>query len=717
MSPPFQSLEAGSEMALPLLSNWVGKLGRMDNPITEEEVRMRKGARTDVMHFVLIAFIFLSFTPVLAANIYVSPTGTGSGTKTSPTNLQNALDMARTNGQDDVIYLRQGTYSTGSGPFSYGSSGNDSKSVSLLGGWNTGFTARSSDPSLTLLDGGGVTRVLEVIADVAGVSIDFSVEGLTIQNGYGSDADGAGIRAYSGTSGNNGTLLLTIRNCVIQDNQATVSPGRSGGGMYADCYFDVYDTSFLSNRAYNGGALFITYAANLGNSLEPIIDNCIFADNSNIGGWQGSTIFNNVSPIIRNCSFTGRSDGVSSSGSGSTIYSQYSPSTRVYNTFFSKCVIDYWGSAIQYWDAGGEIKNCFFSNNRAGVLSGYGAVAYLNYTGPAETINITNCTFTGNQSESGFAGALHSRGADLSITNSIFWDNGSAGLYSEYGNATIRYSDIEGGLGGIGFADGGNNITGDPQFVTAGNYHLTAGSPCIDAGDNTASGLPVTDLDGDYRILDGGIGSIVDIGADEYSPTFSAVTLLTPNKGGVIPSGSDQVIGWGAPSQADWFKLLYSTDNGLTWLTIEKRMTDKGYLWHVPAMPNNKKTCRIKVVAYNDLNVKVGSDVTDLPFTIEVVKVTSPNGGVPLTSGDTLVEWYTNETVRPVATVQLFYTIDGGLTWRQMTGSPVSGNPGSFTWTVPSVTKKKCKVKVVLKDDKRKGVGSDISDAFFSILP
>ncbi len=122
-----------------------------------------------------------------AAKIYVSPTGTGPGTKASPTNLQNALDMARTNGQDDVIYLRQGTYSTGSGPFSYGSSGNDSKAVSLLGGWNTGFTARSSDPSLTLLDGGGATRVLEVIADVAGVSIDFSIEGLTIQNGYGSD--------------------------------------------------------------------------------------------------------------------------------------------------------------------------------------------------------------------------------------------------------------------------------------------------------------------------------------------------------------------------------------------------------------------------------------------------------------------------------------------------------------------------------------------------
>ena len=447
-----------------------------------------------------------------------------------------------------MIYLRQGTYSTGSSPFSYGSSGNDSKTVSLIGGWNDSFTTRSSDPLLTLLDGGGVTRVFEVIADAAGVSINFSIEGITIQNGYANDINGVGIRAYSGAEGNNGTIRLTVRGSVIQNNQATVSPGRVGGGMYADCYFEIYDTSFLSNRAYGGGAIFITYAANLNSSLEPIIDNCIFADNSNIGGWQGSTIFNNVSPIIRNCTFTGRTDGVSSSGPGSTIYSQYNSSMKVYNSFFSKCIIDYWGSAIQYWDAGGEIRNCFFSDNKAGLLSGYGAVTYLNNSGAAETINITNCTFTGNQSQSGFAGALHSRGADLNIANSIFWGNGSTGLYSEYGNATIRYSDIEGGPAGTGFADGGNNITGDPQLEVAQNYHLTAR-------------LSMHRRRGQYRPRavhhrprwglphpEWRHRPIVDIGADEYSPTFSAVTLLRPNEGEVVPSGSNQVIGWGAPS-------------------------------------------------------------------------------------------------------------------------------------------------------------------------
>jgi len=681
---------------------------------------MRTRIQMSFMLLLLGALIILSFTPIWAANIYVSPTGTGDGTKASPTDLQNALDLARTNGQDDVIYLQQGTYLTGSGPFSYGSSGNDNMAVALLGGWNTGFIRRSLDPSLTMLDGNSATRVLEIIADVAGVTIDFSVEGITIQNGYGSDTHGAGVRAYSGTSGSNGTILLTIRNCVIQNNQATISPSWSGGGIYTDCYFEVYDTTFLSNRGYSGGAMFITYAANLSSALEPIIENCIFQDNSNVGGWQGSTIFTNVSATIRNCSFTGRLDGVSSSGSGSTLYSQYNSSTKVLNSFFSTCIIDYWGSAIQYWDAGGEIKNCFFIDNIGGRISGYGAVTYYNNSGPAETIAITNSTFVGNQSQSGLAGALHNRGANLSITNSIFWGNGSTGLYSEYGSATISYSDIEGGLGGAGFTDGGNNVSDNPQFVAPENYHLAADSPCIDTGDSVTPGLPITDLDGDYRILDGGNGAIVDMGADEYSPTFGAVTLLVPQGGEVIPSGSKQVIGWGAPGKADWFKLLYSLDNGLTWLTIDKGIAEKGYLWSVPAIPKNRKSCRIKVVAFNDLNVKVGSGVTQGPFMIEVVKLTLPNGGGTLTSGDTpLIEWSTNETVRPVATVQLFYTANGGVTWKQIQGSPLSGNPGSFFWTVPPVTKEKskCKVKVVLKDAKGNSVGSDMSDTFFTIQP
>ena len=49
---------------------------------------------------------------------------------------------------------------------------------------------------------------------------------------------------------------------------------------------------------------------------------------------------------------------------------------------------------------------------------------------------------------------------------------------------------------------GNNNITGDPQFVDAANddYRLQSTSSAINVGDNTVSGLPNEDLDGNPRV-------------------------------------------------------------------------------------------------------------------------------------------------------------------------------------------------------------------------
>ncbi|MBI5117914.1 thrombospondin type 3 repeat-containing protein [Candidatus Poribacteria bacterium] len=62
------------------------------------------------------------------------------------------------------------------------------------------------------------------------------------------------------------------------------------------------------------------------------------------------------------------------------------------------------------------------------------------------------------------------------------------------------------------FTAQGDNINVDPQFAGGGDYHLSAGSQCIDAGSASASSLPPTDFEGDAREL----GVAPDMGADEY---------------------------------------------------------------------------------------------------------------------------------------------------------------------------------------------------------
>lgn len=87
------------------------------------------------------------------------------------------------------------------------------------------------------------------------------------------------------------------------------------------------------------------------------------------------------------------------------------------------------------------------------------------------------------------------------------------------------------------------NLSVDPLFVNAssGNYHLSSGSPVINAGTNSASGLPSTDLDGNPRI----VGGTVDLGVYELQPPITvpgAVANL-----GAVRNRSTITVSWSAP--------------------------------------------------------------------------------------------------------------------------------------------------------------------------
>jgi hypothetical protein len=180
------------------------------------------------------------------------------------------------------------------------------------------------------------------------------------------------------------------------------------------------------------------------------------------------------------------------------------------------------------------VTGCVFEGNTAG--SGGGGMH--NYVGRAEATGnpiIINCLFFGNSAPTGagmrnndpdptiinttiaynYGSGISSRnGSAPIIENSIVWGN-SGGSFSGASSRSsiVSYSDIEGGFAGIG------NLNVDPLFFSpAGNdYHLTAGSPLINAGNNNVPDLPSTDLEGNQRI----IGSTVDMGAYESDASCS----------------------------------------------------------------------------------------------------------------------------------------------------------------------------------------------------
>jgi cysteine-rich repeat protein len=263
-------------------------------------------------------------------------------------------------------------------------------------------------------------------------------------------------------------------------------------------------------------------------------------------------------------------------------------------------------------------------------------------------------------------------------------------------------------------------VTNAPIFC--GNGTIEPDEQCDDG--NTISGdgcsaICITEFCGD-GILQAVLGEQCDEGntvsGDGCSATcqLESCTLLSPNGGETIPSGSIYTIRWTAPPGAVKFTLKYSINNGSTWKLIASNRTGTSYDWHVPTLSNNKTNCLVKVIGFNSSGAKVGEDISDSTFTIEVIKVTSPDGGEILTSGGThTITWLTNGTIRPVANTKLFRSINGGTSWTAI--KTVSGNPGSYIWTVPNVSSSNCKVKVVLKDSGGVTVGSDMSDGVFTI--
>jgi len=246
----------------------------------------------------------------------------------------------------------------------------------------------------------------------------------------------------------------------------------------------------------------------------------------------------------------------------------------------------------------------------------------------------------------------------------------------------------------------------DSTFSADGIARFNGDADGIDAGRGIA-------LQPDGRIVVAGV-SDGDLLVLRY--IGQKTTVISPNGNEVLIAGAPFTITWTAPPKAVFFTIELSVDNGQTWRILAENVTGTSYPWTVPVPLNNKQACFIRVTGYDAANVKVNRDRSDIPFTIEVVKLVQPNGGETFTAGEPVdIVWTTHATKRPVDTVQLYYTVNAGKSWLLITAG-ISGNPGTFSWTAPSVSeqKKKGKVKVVLKDIQGKTVGKDTSDAFIT---
>jgi hypothetical protein len=201
-------------------------------------------------------------------------------------------------------------------------------------------------------------------------------------------------------------------------------------------------------------------------------------------------------------------------------------------------------------------------------------------------------------------------------------------------------------------------------------------------------------------------------------PSWS-LGFISPNGGEVWGANSTHTIEWCGVGEGMKVKAFYSLDKGTTWEQVGTDfVTTTSITWDIPSISKRNNKCLVKVAWYNRWDEELVTYMSEKPFTIDMAEIQYPiNGATFIATHDYTITWVSSLAMEPVHEIRLYISRNGNTGWKKI--DTVSGNPGIYLWTVPQPKKlsTKCKVKVVLMNDKGRIVGKTVSQGYFTIEP
>ena len=365
-----------------------------------------------------------------------------------------------------------------------------SKSLSICGGYTTtNWVTADIEENLTILDGQGMGRVVNIEVPAVSTPISVTIEGLRLVNG-----NAAGQASPSGPEGGGGVhgfgITVTLRHNYIAQNNGS----QSGGGILlaGNGPFTLIDNTIVtnsletaSNHALGGGVALAIFP---GSEMDVTLTGNVIRDNSAQvndptreakGGGVYILAGDDVAltdNIIR-ANQAVLAGGVGQGGGGG-IYLDGSQATMTNTVIVDNQIIGQgFGAGIFAFGGNVNLLHTTTARNRGGDGSAIsvqaGSVALTNTVLVSHTYGITVST-----------------GSTATLNGVLWFDN------------------VSGNFAGTGSVNVNNEYAGNPAFVADG-YHLGIGSAAIEKG--ISAGVS-TDIDGEVRDV-----SQPDLGADEAS--------------------------------------------------------------------------------------------------------------------------------------------------------------------------------------------------------
>jgi arylsulfatase A-like enzyme len=304
-----------------------------------------------------------------------------------------------------------------------------------------------------------------------------------------------GLALFGGFAGNEHQLdeRNWITNQTIIDGGNSVSPIRnntlaeSGGGTLDGVIVQNGINQATANGNGNGGGMILSGGS--------IIRNCIFRNNRTQNAKNGAALHCHLGVIkIENCLFVNNT----SSGNGGAVQVGGSATAIITNSTFANNKSTKPGGAF---GLGNNTSNLTL-NNTIAYNNLYGASSYNSY---------------GQNDDLNAGGVVISKNSAIETTSTKFTDG------DDVAHITLNRTN------GPGFAApatviGYTSVSSEIQQIETASYKLSAGSPCINAGNATLAPNLAVDLSKSDRVS----GSQIDIGAYEYSTTTNQANLIEP---------------------------------------------------------------------------------------------------------------------------------------------------------------------------------------------